>query len=114
MFVTEIKKVTEPGSGFGKRHIQALLLFLSLCIAVSMRSQLSVTIVAMTSDKVIYEDCNRLEVNVSKHVTETTSFNDTEVESVDKNSLVINTKQLCGVESHNVSKLSVYRVSYLL
>ncbi|XP_013134081.1 PREDICTED: putative inorganic phosphate cotransporter [Papilio polytes] len=39
----------ESPSGFGVRHLQALLLFISLSIGFSMRAHLSVTLVAMTT-----------------------------------------------------------------
>ncbi|CAK1579848.1 unnamed protein product [Parnassius mnemosyne] len=39
---------TNPPKGFGVRHVQALLLFMSLSVGLTMRAHLSVTLVAMT------------------------------------------------------------------
>ncbi|XP_049873011.1 putative inorganic phosphate cotransporter [Pectinophora gossypiella] len=64
-----------PPQGLGTRHIQALLLFISLATGYSMRAQLSVSMVAMTSDSTLqmwypnvsreclFPDTNNSEIN---------------------------------------------------
>ncbi|KPJ14575.1 Putative inorganic phosphate cotransporter [Papilio machaon] len=51
---------SKPPPGFGVRHLQALLLFISLSIGFSMRAHLSVTLVAMTAPGACNTTCAHL------------------------------------------------------
>ncbi|XP_030023988.2 putative inorganic phosphate cotransporter isoform X2 [Manduca sexta] len=51
--------------GFGARHVQVLLLFISLTVGYTIRAQLSVSMVAITGHSVLTED-NHSKVNLSK------------------------------------------------
>lgn len=84
-----------PPEGFGARHTQAFVLFICLTVAYSMRSHLSVTVVAMT------------ESTINRHQIES-SQNNVPVENFTLALSLPNTTLICEETSKG---WSVYRVS---
>lgn len=82
--------------GFGARHTQALILFVSLTVAFAMRSHLSVTLVAMTGNTT---NCYPVEL----------SHDNITVGNLTRAYSLPETADLCKESSKN---WSVYRVSF--
>ncbi|XP_075977489.1 putative inorganic phosphate cotransporter [Anticarsia gemmatalis] len=97
--VPKNEKVTEPSphippKGFGVRHLQTFLLFISLTLGFTMRAQLSVLMVAMANANL--ESCNSIGGN---------STNTTINEGIENNGTI---DESCHSDK-NISSWSVYR-----
>lgn len=96
--------VYEAPKGFGKRHIQALILFISLTVGMMMRAQLSVSLVAMTSSP-------RHQNITCEHLSYTPEVTNL-INSVEKNQSI--TKRVAETVCEDAQTLkpwTVYRVS---
>ncbi|XP_068633426.1 putative inorganic phosphate cotransporter [Battus philenor] len=92
----------KPPKGFGVRHVQALLLFTSLAIGLSMRAHLSVTLVAMTSNGSENLNCTELEEGEEK-----IHLNTNNTLKHDVNNTLEYTRNICGNEEK--TSWNIYR-----